>query len=74
MLQALKRSILAYGEKHKVLPDITLAALYELECALIYECKSTYHMTDEQIEKIKMDAKKRHDDELDKIRRSGDFI
>lgn len=74
MLQTLKKTILAYGEKHKVLPDITLAALYELEYALIYECKSTYHLTDGQIEKIKMESKKRHDGEHDKIARSGDFI
>ena len=53
---------------------ITLSAVHELECALIYECKSTHGLTDEQIEEIKMNATKRHDDELEQVKRKGDFI
>jgi hypothetical protein len=48
--------------------------VHELECALLYECKSTHGLTDEQIDEIKMNAMKRHDDELEKIKRKGDFI
>ena len=62
------------GEKHGVPADITLSAVHELECALVYECNSTHGLTDEQIEEIKMNDKKRHDDDLEKIKRKGDFI
>ncbi len=58
----------------KVPACITLSVVHELECALKYECKSTHGLTDKQIEEIKMNAKRRHDDELEKIKRKGDFI
>ena len=74
MLQVLRKSIVLNGEKLKVSACVTLSAVHELECALIYECKSTHGLTDEQIDEIKMNAMKRHDDELEKIKRKGDFI
>ena len=74
MLQVLRKSIVLNGEKFKVPACITLSAVHELECALIYECKSTHGLIDEQIEEIKINATKRHDDELEKIKRKGDFI
>ncbi len=46
------------GEKHGVPADIILSAVHELECALVYECKSTHGLTDEQIEEIKTEAEK----------------
>lgn len=45
MLQVLRKTIVTL---------ITLFAVHELECALIYECKSTHGLTDERIEEIKM--------------------
>jgi hypothetical protein len=74
MLQVLRKSIVLNGEKFKVPAYVSLSAVHELECVLIYECKSTHGLTDEQIEEIKMNAMKRHDDELEKIKRKGDFI
>jgi hypothetical protein len=74
MLQVLRKTIVLNGEKLKVPAYITLSAVHELECVLIYECKSTHGLTDQQIDEIKMNAKKRHDDELEKIKRKGDFI
>ena len=38
MLQALRKTIVLNGEKLKVPACITLSAVHELECALIYEC------------------------------------
>jgi hypothetical protein len=74
MLQVLRKTIVLNGEKIKVPAFVTLSAVHELECALIYECKSTHGLTDEQIDEIKLEANKRHDDELEKIKRKGDFI
>ena len=74
MLQILVNTIVLNVEKLKVSTCVTLYAVHELECALIYECQSMHGLTDEQIEVIKMNAKKRHDDELEKIKRKGDFI
>ena len=74
MLQVIRKTIVLNGEKLKVPACITHSAVHELECVLIYECKSTHGVTDEQIDEIKMNAKKRHDNELEKIKRKGDFI
>jgi|GEM_PF-1515194 len=74
MLQVLRNTIILNGEKLKIPACITPTAVHELECVLIYECKSTHGLTDEQIDEIKMNAKKRHGNELEKIKRKGDFI
>jgi len=74
MLQVLRKTLVSNGEKLKIPAYVTVSAVHELECALIYECKSTHGLTDEQIEEIKMNDKKRHDDDLEKIKRKGDFI
>jgi len=68
MLQVIRKTIVLNGEKLKVPACITLSVVHELECVLIYECKSTHGVTDEQIDEIKMNAKKRHDNELEKIK------
>lgn len=46
----------------------------EIECALIYECKSIHGLTDGRIEEIKTEANKRLHNELEKIKQKGDFI
>jgi hypothetical protein len=74
MLQVLRKSIVLNGEKLKVSDSVRLSTVHELECALIYECKSTHGLTDKQMEEIKMNAKRRHDDQPEKIKRKGDFI
>ncbi len=74
MLQVLRKTIVLNGEKLKVAAFITLSAVHKLECAMIYECESTHGLTDEKIEEIIMKATKRHDDELEKVKRKGDFI
>lgn len=74
MVQVIKNAMVLNGEKHRVPADITLSPVHELECALIYECKSTHGLTEEQIEKIKTQAKERFDNELGKIKQKGDFI
>jgi hypothetical protein len=74
MFQVLRKTIVMNGEKLKAPACVTLSAVHELKCAPIYECKSTHGLTDERVEEIKMKDTKRHDDELEKIKRKGDFI
>jgi len=46
MLHVLRKSIILKGEKLKVPASVTLSVVHELECALIYECKSTHGLTE----------------------------
>jgi hypothetical protein len=73
MLQVLRKTIVMNGEMLKAPACITLSAVHELECALIYKCKSTHGLTDERVEEIKMKATKRHEDELEKNQTKGRF-
>ena len=54
-------------EKNRAPADIALSDVYKIECALIYECKSTHSLTDERIEEFKVEAKNRLDNEVEKI-------
>jgi hypothetical protein len=49
-IQRLLSTIVLNGEMLKTPACITLSAVHELECVLIYECKSTHGVTDEQID------------------------
>jgi hypothetical protein len=44
-LRYMRNHLLVYGEKERLHPKIGLAAWHELDCALIYELRSTYHFT-----------------------------
>ena len=48
MLQILMNTIVLNVEKLKVSTCVTLYAVHELECALIYECKSTHGLTNNE--------------------------
>ena len=74
MLQVLWKSIVLNGKKLNILACVTFSAVHELECALIYELKFTHGLTDKQVEEIKMNAKWRYDDELEKVKRRGNFV
>jgi hypothetical protein len=49
----LREMMLQFRRKAQSFIQRTLSAVNELECALIYECKSTHGLTDKQIEEIK---------------------
>jgi hypothetical protein len=51
MLQVLRKTTVLNTEKLKVPACITLSAVHELECTLIYECKSTHGLIDEKLKR-----------------------
>jgi hypothetical protein len=73
MLQVLRKAIVLNGEKLSVPACDALSVVQKLECALTYECKSTHGLTAKQIVEIKMNAKRRHDDEREKNQTKGRF-